>query len=115
MARIVNCVKTGKELPGLDRPPFPGGLGKRIFENVSKEAWAMWQEQSTLLINHNGLRLADPQAQKFLMEQMEEFFFGVGAQLPEDWIPEDERGQQTKGGQQSKGGQSEKGGAPAAK
>lgn len=108
MARIVKCVKIGKELEGLDRPPFPGELGKRIFENVSKEAWALWQEQSTLLINHKGLRLADPQAQKFLMEQMEEFFFGVGALLPDEWIPEGQRGQQTKGGQSAKGGAPEK-------
>ncbi len=104
MARTVKCVKLGRELPGLDRPPFPGELGKRIFENVSQPAWQMWQEQSTLLINHYGLKLADPRAQEFLMEQMEEFFFGEGAQLPEDWIPEEERGQQTKGGPQTKGG-----------
>ena len=50
----------------------------------------MWQQQSTLLINHYGLNLRDPAAQKFLMEQMEEFFFGEGAQMPEDWIPEDQ-------------------------
>ena len=88
MARIVNCAKLGRELPGLNRPPFGGALGKRVFENISQQAWAMWQDQSTLLINHYGLNLRDPNAQKFLMEQMEQFFFGEGAQLPEDWTPE---------------------------
>ncbi|MEK7442165.1 MAG: oxidative damage protection protein [Chloroflexota bacterium] len=102
--RLVKCVKLGKELPGLLRPPFPGELGKRIFENVSQQGWDLWQAQSTLLINHYGLKLADPNAQSFLMEQMEDFFFGEGSQLPEDWVPE---GQSTKGaptkGQSTKG------------
>ncbi len=98
MPRTVKCAKLGRELPGLEKPPFPGELGKRIFENISQPAWQMWQAQSTLLINHYGLNLADPQAQAFLMQQMEEFFFGVGAQMPEDWIPEDEGGRSTKGG-----------------
>ena len=88
MARTVNCVKLGRELPGLGRPPFGGPLGKRIYENVSQQAWSLWQEQSTLLINHYGLNLRDPAAQKFLMEQMEQFYFGEGSQLPQDWTPE---------------------------
>ncbi len=90
MARMVKCVKLGKELPGLPRPPIPGELGKRVFENVSQQAWELWPPQSTLLINHYGLNLRDPEAQKFLMKQLEEFFFGAGAQLPEDWVPEDQ-------------------------
>jgi Fe-S cluster biosynthesis and repair protein YggX len=85
---MVKCVKFGKELPGLARPPFPGELGKRIFENVSQQGWDLWQGQSTLLINHYGLNMADKNAQRFLMEQMEEFFFGAGAQMPDEWIPE---------------------------
>jgi len=85
--RLVKCVKLGKELPGLQRPPFPGALGQRVFENVSQQGWALWQPQSTLLINHYGLNMRDPQAQKFLMEQLEEFYFGEGAQVPEDWTP----------------------------
>ena len=88
MARMVNCAKLGRELPGLNRPPFGGALGKRVYENISQQAWLLWQDQSTLLINHYGLNLRDPAAQKFLMEQMEQFFFGEGAQLPEDWTPE---------------------------
>jgi len=96
---FVNCAKLGRELPALDRPPFPGELGKRIFENISKEGWALWQQQSVLIINHYGLNLADPNAQKLLMEQMEEFFFGEGAQMPEGWTPE---GQGGKGAPQAK-------------
>jgi Fe-S cluster biosynthesis and repair protein YggX len=95
MARMVNCVKLGRELPGLDEPPFPGKLGQRIYENVSKMAYDLWPAQATLIINHYGLNLADPQAQKLLMQQMEEFFFGAGAQMPEGWVPQ---GQGGKGG-----------------
>jgi len=90
MDRMVNCVKLGRELPGLTRPPFGGELGKRVYEEISAEAWQLWQPQSTLIINHYGLNLRDPEAQKFLMRQMEEFFFGEGAQLPADWVPEDQ-------------------------
>ena len=116
MARMVKCVKLGRDLEGLARPPFPGPMGKRIFENVSAQAWEMWQGQSTLLINHYGLKLADPRAQQFLMEQMEEYFFGEDAAVPEGWIPEDQRGQQSKSGPQSKGGgPAAKGGGPAEK
>ncbi len=88
--RMVKCVKLNRELPGLPRPPFPGQLGKRIFENVSQAGWDLWQSQSTLLINHYGLNMADKRAQQFLMEQMEDFFFGPGAAMPEGWIPEDQ-------------------------
>lgn len=77
---LVNCARYGEELPALERPPFPGELGQRIYENVSRLAWSSWQQQSTILINHYGLNMADPRAQEFLMEQMEEFFFGEGGQ-----------------------------------
>ena len=102
MARMVKCVKLGRELPGLDRPPFPGELGKRIFENVSKDAWAMWREQSVLLINHYGLNMVDPNAQTFLMEQMEQFFFGEEAKMPEGWTPEGQGGKSAEGVPQQK-------------
>jgi len=88
MTRMVHCVKLGRELPGLESPPYPGELGQRIFDNVSQQAWEMWKEQQVLLINHYGLVLADPRARAFLREQMEEFFFGPGAQMPEGWTPE---------------------------
>jgi Fe-S cluster biosynthesis and repair protein YggX len=80
-------VKIGRELPGLDSPPFSGPLGQRIYENVSQQAWALWPAQSTLTINHYGLSLGDPNAQKILLQQMEEFFFGENAALPEGWMP----------------------------
>ena len=118
MPRMVNCVKLGRELPGLDKPPFPGELGQRIYEHISKQAYDMWPAQSTLIINHYGLNMADPDARKLLREQMEEFFFGAQAKMPEGWIPEDEDDDGVAagakgggGGQSSKGG----GGGPSRK
>lgn len=98
MTRMVKCVKLGRELPGLEKAPFPGELGDRIFENVSAQAWDMWKEHQVLLINHYGLVLADPRARQFLMEQLEEFFFGEDAQMPEGWTPEGTPGAGGKGG-----------------
>ncbi|GHO96766.1 hypothetical protein KSF_068140 [Reticulibacter mediterranei] len=85
---MVFCAKLQRELPGLDKPPFPGELGRRIYEGISKQAWDMWPAQSTLIINHYGLNMADPEARKILREQMEEFFFGADAKMPEGWEPE---------------------------
>lgn len=98
MTRMVHCVKIGRELPGLAKPPFPGDLGQRVFENVSQDGWHLWMDQVTILINHYGLNMADPQAQDFINEQMEEFFFGEGAQMPEDWVPEGQGGKGSPGG-----------------
>ncbi len=84
---VVDCVKFGREMEALDQPPFPGDLGQRIYNEVSAMGWELWQEQSTILINHYNLNMADPRAQEFLFEQMETFFFGEGAQMPEDWTP----------------------------
>lgn len=95
MTRMVNCVKLGRELPGLERPPFAGPLGQRIYDNVSQDAWGLWPGQATLIINHYGLSLGDPNAQNILMQQMEEFFFGENARLPDGWTPPV---RQTKGG-----------------
>ncbi|GAC1666693.1 MAG: hypothetical protein NVS9B9_27340 [Ktedonobacteraceae bacterium] len=110
MARIVYCVKLGRELPGLDKPPFPGPLGQRIFEQISKQAYDMWPAQSTLIINHYSLNMADPESRKILREQMEEFFFGVDAKMPEGWSPEGVGAGTGGGGDSSKGG-----GAPSSK
>ena len=74
MTRMVNCVLLGKEAEGLDRPPYPGELGKRIFENVSKEAWQQWLRQQTMLINEYRLTPVDPKAREFLEQEMEKFF-----------------------------------------
>jgi Fe-S cluster biosynthesis and repair protein YggX len=87
MAHLVNCVKIGRELPGLEKPPFPGELGQRIFENVSAEGYALWQPHMTILINHYGLNPADPETRQILRDQMEEFFFGEDARMPEGWVP----------------------------
>jgi Fe-S cluster biosynthesis and repair protein YggX len=85
---MVNCVKLGKEAEGLDRPPYPGELGKRIYEHVSKEAWQQWLRQQTMLINEYRLSPIEPKARKFLEEQMEKFLFGEGAETPPDYVPE---------------------------
>ena len=87
MARMVKCVKLGREAEGLDFPPYPGPLGKRIFENVSKEAWAAWLKHQTMLVNENRLNLADQRARQYLPRQMENFFFGTGAEQPAGYVP----------------------------
>ena len=100
MARTVLCAKLRRELPGLAKPPYKGELGQRIFENVSQDAWNLWMRQSVIIINHYGLSLGDLQAHEFLMQQMEDFFFGPDAEMPEGWTPEGVPGpglQQTKG------------------
>jgi Fe-S cluster biosynthesis and repair protein YggX len=80
-------VKLNREAEGLDRQTYPGELGKRIFDNVSKEAWQQWLRHQTMLINENRLSPVDPKARKFLEEQMEKYFFGEGADLPPDYVP----------------------------
>lgn len=87
MARTVNCIKLGREAEGLDFPPMPGALGQRIFENVSKEAWAGWIRQQTMLVNENRLNLADIKARKYLLEQVEKYFFGEGADMAAGYVP----------------------------
>jgi Fe-S cluster biosynthesis and repair protein YggX len=94
-AGTVFCLKIGRDLPAMAKPPFPGALGERIFRNISAQGWDLWEKQATILMNHHGLSMADPEHRHFLMEQMEEFFFGEGAQLPADWVPP---GQGGKGG-----------------
>jgi Fe-S cluster biosynthesis and repair protein YggX len=79
---VVQCAKFGMELPALNAPPFPGPLGQRIYENISQLAWNGWAEQSTLIINHYGLNMADPQAQEFIFEQLEDYLFNQGGQMP---------------------------------
>lgn len=81
MARMVQCIKLKKEAEGLDRLPYPGPLGQRIFDEVSKEAWQGWLKHQTILINENRLSPIDPKARKFLEEQMDNYFFGTGPQL----------------------------------
>jgi Fe-S cluster biosynthesis and repair protein YggX len=89
MSRTVNCVKLKKEAEGLDRAPYPGELGQKIFDNVSKEAWQQWLRHQTMLINEYRLSPVDPKARTFLEEQMEKFFFEEGeSELPPDYKPQ---------------------------
>jgi len=87
MARTVKCIKLGIEAEGLARQPYPGDLGKRIFESVSKEAWQHWLAHQTMLINEYRLTPIDPKDRKFLEQQMEQYFFGDGGQAPEGYQP----------------------------
>ncbi len=87
MTRTVNCIKLGQEAPGLDFPPYPGALGQRIFDNVSKEAWQGWLRHQTMLVNENRLNLADASARQYLARQMERYFFGEGAERPAGYVP----------------------------
>lgn len=87
MSRTVKCVKLGREAEGLDFPPLPGEMGRKIYENVSKEAWQAWVKHQTMLINENRLSLADPRARTYLAQQMESYFFGMGADQPAGYVP----------------------------
>ena len=78
MTRMVQCVVLGREAPGLERQPYPGELGKRIFDNVSKEAWQKWLGHQTMLINEYRLVPFEPKARQFLVGEMEKFFFSGG-------------------------------------
>lgn len=80
--RQVQCVKLNRQAQGLDAPPFPGELGQRIFEQVSKEAWSMWVSHQTMLINEYRLSTFDPKAREFLREEMRKFFFEGGSEKP---------------------------------
>lgn len=87
MSRTVKCAKLDKEGEGLERIPYPGELGQRIFDNVSKEAWQMWLQHQTMLINEYRLTPIEPKARKFLEEEMEKFFFGGGSDKPKEFVP----------------------------
>jgi Fe-S cluster biosynthesis and repair protein YggX len=86
--RTVDCVILKRPAEGLDWPPVPGELGRKIYETVSKEGWAMWTSRQTMLINEYRLNLADERAQKLLLEEMEQFFYGAGVEPPPGWVPQ---------------------------
>ena len=87
--RMVFCVKFQREMPGLEEVPFEGHpLGQRIYDNVSKEAWKIWVERMKMIVNEYRLNLGAPEAQEFLLKQMEEFFFGAEAAFPPDYRPQ---------------------------
>jgi len=85
VARMVQCVMLKREAPGFDRPPYPGDLGRRIYESVSREAWARWLQHQTMLMNEYRLTPIEPKARKFLEAEMEKFLFGSGSSKPEGY------------------------------
>ncbi|MEX0706498.1 MAG: oxidative damage protection protein [Woeseia sp.] len=87
MSRTVQCVLLKKEAEGLEYLPYPGELGQRIYENVSKEAWQQWVAHQTMLINEYRLTPIEPEARKFLVAEMEKFFFGEGSSKPKEYVP----------------------------
>ncbi len=87
MTRMVNCIKLKTEAEGLDFPPYPGVLGKRLYDQVSKQAWKEWLEHQKRLVNENRLNLADVKARKYLEEQMTRHFFGEGADQASGFVP----------------------------
>ena len=88
MSKMVNCKKLGKEAAALDRAPFPGEKGQRILENISKQAWQMWMQHQTMLINENRLSVIEPKAREFLENEMEKFLFGEGSETPDGFTPQ---------------------------
>jgi len=86
MSRTVNCARLGREAEGLDFPPYPGELGQRIFDEISKEAWQQWLAHQTMLINENRISPMDPKARTFLVEQMQKFLFEGGADKPAGYV-----------------------------
>ena len=86
--RTVKCVKFGKELPGLDTQPWPGELGQRVFENVSAQAWKLWEDRQKMILNEYRLMPWQKEAQELIAKQLEDFFFGENAALPPGYVPE---------------------------
>jgi len=87
MARMVQCVKLKREAEGLDAPPYPGELGVRIWQEISKEAWQQWVQTQTRLVNENRLSLADARARKYLAQQMENFLFNDAVVEAQGYVP----------------------------
>jgi Fe-S cluster biosynthesis and repair protein YggX len=88
MARTIQCVKLGREAEGLEKPPFKGELGQKVFDTISKDAWKMWLEHSKMLINEYRLDLTSEHGQKVWMTELERYFFGEGSQLPPEFKPQ---------------------------
>jgi Fe-S cluster biosynthesis and repair protein YggX len=86
--RTVRCVKFQKDMPGLDTQPWPGELGKRVFENVSAQAWKLWEERQKMILNEYRLMPWQKEAQELISRQMEDFFFGESAALPPGYVPQ---------------------------
>jgi Fe-S cluster biosynthesis and repair protein YggX len=91
MARLVHCVKLGRELEGLEKPPFKGEMGQRLFENVSAQAWRQWLEHSKMLINEFRLDVTSEHGQRIWMTECEKYFFGEGSSAPPDFVPSENK------------------------
>lgn len=87
MTHVVHCVKLNKEAEGLSQPPMPGELGQKIYETISKEAWQMWINHQTMLINEYRLSMIEPKSRVFLLEEMQKFLFGEGSEKPAGYVP----------------------------
>lgn len=85
--KSIFCQKLQQELPALTTPPLPGNLGQRIYANISARAWALWQNQQTMLINEYRLNLLEATARAFLLQEMEKFLFGEGSTVPPGYVP----------------------------
>jgi Fe-S cluster biosynthesis and repair protein YggX len=92
--RMVNCVKLQRTLPGLEEKPWPGELGQRIYDNVSAEAWRMWEERMKMILNEYRLMPWQKEAQDLVAKYMEEFFFGEAAALPPGYVPQPQQSKQ---------------------
>jgi Fe-S cluster biosynthesis and repair protein YggX len=89
MPRTIHCTFLGREAEGLDRVPYPGELGQRIYANISKDAWQQWLRHQTMLLNEYRLSPIDPKARQFLVEEMEKFLFGGGSSRPSGYVSPD--------------------------
>ncbi len=87
MTHIVHCVKLNKSAEGLAKPPIGGELGQKIYDNISQEAWALWQARQTMIINENRLNVVDPKARARILQEMETFLFGDGGEAPAGYTP----------------------------
>jgi Fe-S cluster biosynthesis and repair protein YggX len=87
MTRTVNCLRLGKEAEGLEKPPFPGAEGQRIYDHISREAWAEWLKLQTMLINEHRLTPFEPEARQYLAREREKFLFGGDSEMPEGYRP----------------------------
>jgi Fe-S cluster biosynthesis and repair protein YggX len=86
--RTVHCIKLGKDLPGLDKPPIPGDVGQMVYEKVSKEAFKGFLDYFKMIINEYRIDLSSPESDKIFEDQMKEYFFGKGMKLPDEYVPE---------------------------
>lgn len=89
MTHPIYCLKLKKEAEGLPQPPLPGEIGKKIYEHICKEAWQLWLNHQTMLINEYRLSMIDPKARAFLLKEMENFLFGEGSEKPAGYVPKE--------------------------